>query len=304
MNKIKYSVIIPAYNAEGTLRRCLDSLLAQNRADAEILLISDGSTDGTETIAEGYADQIRFFRQPHAGVSAARNLGLSQAAGEYVTFVDSDDFVSADYFSALDREPDCEFLAFGAGDCPGEAPIRQLLATRKIMSSCTKRFRRSFLEEKQLRFQEGLQVGEDFCFCMACALGAERIAVSGADIYIADCSKKHSLSRGYRPHLDETMVRVYDHIAGLEGAANYADILDYLYIKQAVSCIGEEYKLGTPTYGRVREICERFRTPLGKPTDFLHQSIRWLLGHGCVVIWLAAYLLKGRKFAKCRKRKC
>lgn len=304
MNEIKYSVIIPAYNAERTLRRCLDSLLAQNRQDAEILLISDGSTDGTETIAESYADQIRFFRQPHAGVSEARNFGLELAVGEYVTFVDSDDYVTPDYFAALDREPDCNFLVFGAGDCAGEEPLGKLLATRKIMSPCTKRIRRCLLEEHALWFPEGLQVGEDFCFCTACALKAETIGVSAADIYRADISDEKSLSRRYRLGLDETMAYAFTHVAALEGAEDYADILDYLYVKQAVACIAEEYKQGTPAYVRVREICERFRTPLGKPTGFLHQSIRWLLGHSCVAIWFAAYLLKGRKFEKCRKRKC
>lgn len=299
---MKYSVIIPAYNAERTLCRCLDSLLAQNRRDAEILLISDGSTDGTDTIGEHYGNRIRFFRQPHAGVSAARNLGLRRAEGEYVTFVDSDDFVSKDYFAALDQEPDCDFLVFGAGDCAGEAPLRKLLTTRKIMSPCTKRLRRRFLEENALKFREGQQVGEDFCFCMACALAADRVAVSAADIYRADLSDANSLSRRYRPGLDTTMADAFAFVAALEGAVEYADLLDFLYVKQAVACIAEEYKVGTPAYGRVREICGRFREPIGKPTGLLHKSIRCLLNRSCLLTWLGAYLVKGRKFEICRRR--
>ena len=303
MRKIQYSVIIPAYNAERTLRRCLDSLLAQARQDVEILLISDGSTDGTDAIAASYADKIRFFRQPHAGVSAARNLGIHQAAGEYVTFVDSDDFVSEGYFAALDREPDCDFLVFGTGDCMGDDPIRPLLTTRKIMSACTKRIRRSFLEETGLRFREGQQVGEDFCFCAACALAAEGVLVSATDIYRADISDENSLSRRYRPGLDVAMAEAFAFVATLEGAAEYADILDFLYVKQAVACIAEEYKQGTPSLRRVREICGRFRKPIGKPTGFLHGCIRWCLTHSCLLTWLGAYLLKGWEFERCRKRK-
>lgn len=304
MKEIKYSVIIPAYNAEKTLRRCLESLLAQNRTDVEILLISDGSTDGTDAIAQSHGEKIRFFRQNHAGVSAARNLGLQLAAGTYVTFVDSDDFVSADYFSALDPEPDCDLLVFGAGDCAGGDPLRKLLATRKIMPPWNKRIRRGFIEEKQLRFVEGLETGEDFCFCMTCALAAETIAVSAADIYRADISNEKSLSRRYRPGLDKTMVWVFSYIAALDGAAAYGDILDSLYVKQAVSCIAEEYKQGTPSRCRVREICGRFHAPIGKPTGLLHRGIRWLLAHSCLLTWLGAYLLKGREFEKCRKQKC
>lgn len=304
MNPIRYSVIIPAYNAEKTLPRCLDSLLAQARQDVEILLISDGSTDKTDAIAAGYAGKIRFFRQPHAGVSAARNLGIRRAAGEYVTFVDSDDFVSGDYFAALDREPDCDFLAFGAGDCAGADPIGRLLATRKIMSACTKRIRRSFLAETGLVFRQGQQVGEDFCFCTACALAADRVLVSPAEIYRADLTNAESLSRRYRPGLDQTMAEAFAFAAALDGAAEYADLLDYLYVKQAAACIAEEYKQKTPSFVRVREICGKFRPPIGNVTGLRHRCIRWLLDHSCLLTWAGAYLLKGREFEQCRKRKC
>lgn len=296
-----YSVIIPAWNAEATLKRCLDSLLAQNRTDMEILLISDGSIDGTDAIGAAYGDAIRFFRQPHAGVSAARNLGLTQARGTYVTFVDSDDFVTADYFAALDAAPDCDFLVFGT-DCPGGDKLGQLLRSRKIMSPCNKRIRRSLIEAQGLGFIEGLQTGEDFCFCFACALAAESIAVIPADVYRTDISNLNSLSRGYRPHLDETMAAVFSHVARLNGAERYADILEELHLRQALGCLAEEWKRGQPSKQRVEEICDRFRSPIGRADGYvwvlrllLWWRWNWLLG------WLA-YLGKGRKFAKWRKK--
>ena len=301
MNQNKYSVIIPACNAEKTIRRCLDSLLEQGRQDVEILLVSDGSTDGTDAIALEYGHKIRFFRQPHSGVSAARNVGLCHARGTYVTFVDSDDFVTADYFAVLDQAPDCDFLAFGAGDCTATDPLGKLIATRKIMSPCTKRLRRSFLEAHSLRFPEGLQVGEDFSFCMACAMKADRVEVSAGDIYRADISNPNSLSRRYRPDLDATMARVFAQIAGLEGAEIYGDLLDFLYVKQAVACIAEEYKQVPPSRQRVAEICDRFREPIGSTGGLMHYSLRWLLAHGRGVLWLGAYLGKGWRFKKCRK---
>ena len=81
------SIIIPAYNAEKTICRCLESALDQ---EAEIILADDGSTDATLRLAEKYADRIRILQLPHGGVSAARNAGLDAARGEWVMFLDSD----------------------------------------------------------------------------------------------------------------------------------------------------------------------------------------------------------------------
>ena len=89
------SVVVPAYNRELTLPRTLDSVLAQTYADFEVLVVDDGSADGTAAVAEAYAGRdgrVRLLRQPrNAGVSAARNRGLREARGEFVAFLDSDD---------------------------------------------------------------------------------------------------------------------------------------------------------------------------------------------------------------------
>ena len=101
---MRYSVIIPVYNAEATLSRCLDSLVSQQFFDYELLLINDGSADGSDAICREYAaayPKIRYFTKENGGVSSARNLGLSQAHGEYVLFVDSDDYVAKDYFAVI-----------------------------------------------------------------------------------------------------------------------------------------------------------------------------------------------------------
>ena len=101
-----YSVIIPAYNAARTLPRCLNSLCPQLRDDVELLLIDDGSTDDTGAVCQSYAErhpQIRIFSKENGGVSSARNVGLENARGEYILFVDADDAVREDYFSVLDE---------------------------------------------------------------------------------------------------------------------------------------------------------------------------------------------------------
>ena len=98
------SVIIPAYNAAGTIKHCLNSLLDQDFADYEIIVIDDGSNDSTGDICKNYMQEqqnIRYIRQENAGPSAARNNGTQNAKGEYITFVDSDDYVGKHYLSKL-----------------------------------------------------------------------------------------------------------------------------------------------------------------------------------------------------------
>ena len=88
----KVSIIVPVYNAAGTLRRCIDSVLKQDYANFELLLVDDGSRDESPAICDGYAGQdgrIRVLHKENAGVSAARNAGIDAARGEYLTFADS-----------------------------------------------------------------------------------------------------------------------------------------------------------------------------------------------------------------------
>ena len=96
MSNPKISVIIPVYNAESTLRRCVDSVLAQTFTDFECLLINDGSKDRSGAICDEYAardSRIRAFHKENGGPSAARNFGLNQAIGQYVIFQDADDYL-------------------------------------------------------------------------------------------------------------------------------------------------------------------------------------------------------------------
>jgi len=93
----KYSIIVPAFNAEQYIRPCVDSILNQICIDWELLLIDDGSTDNTPFLIDEYASndvRVHSFHKPNGGVSSARNMGLEKANGEYIVFVDADDTIS------------------------------------------------------------------------------------------------------------------------------------------------------------------------------------------------------------------
>lgn len=93
MNKL-VSIIVPVYNVEKYLERCIESLLNQTYKNIEILLIDDGSTDCSGAICDKYSKQVRVFHQANRGVSAARNIGLKYMQGDFVCFVDPDDYIS------------------------------------------------------------------------------------------------------------------------------------------------------------------------------------------------------------------
>ena len=106
----KVSIIVPVYKAEKYINRCVDSIIAQTFTDRELLLIDDGSPDKSGEICDGYArrdKRIRVFHKKNGGVSSARNLGLDNVRGEYVTFVDADDCIYSGAVGALITNMEC-----------------------------------------------------------------------------------------------------------------------------------------------------------------------------------------------------
>ena len=119
MRKIKFSVIIPAYNTSSCIERCLKSIFDQDFKNLEIIVIDDGSTDDLDRrikdLRQSYKNFIRFYRTKHKGVSNARNLGLRKSRGEYIVFVDSDDYLNFNVFSYInnfEEEVDCFIMQF------------------------------------------------------------------------------------------------------------------------------------------------------------------------------------------------
>lgn len=104
MNNIKVSVIVPVYNVEKFLRRCIDSIISQTYKNLEIILVDDGSTDNSSSICDEYSiidKRIKVIHKPNGGLSSARNIGLDEASGEFISFVDSDDYLESDMYEEM-----------------------------------------------------------------------------------------------------------------------------------------------------------------------------------------------------------
>lgn len=341
MKQIKYSVIIPVYNAQKTLKRCLDSLLCQKRKDVEIILINDESTDGSWNIIEEYRrgfSNIKALTQGNAGVSVARNRGLDEAEGTYITFVDSDDYVSEDYFRVMDEAgemEDSDLIVFAkdiAEQRTDEKDVYQklcvsetlsekrqeLLKSRIIIEPSFKRFKRKIIEENSFRFIEGMYVGEDFNFCFAYMLASETIDIYYKKIYIFDISDLGSLSRKCRPDLEKQLkweIREAARTVRESGLTNKEKealliILDYFMARNVFSCIAETFKNQAPSYWKNRKnyqkICVAFNDRVCSSNQYCsktHLILRKLLAGKCVFpVYIVTKVVKGKAFGKYRKK--
>lgn len=145
------SIIVPIYNAERYLEACLASLLSQSEKELQILLVDDGSTDGSLAIAKDYAAKdarIQVYHQSNAGQSAARNIGLQHAKGEFIAFVDADDAIEPDWCKKhLAAIEGVDYVQSGFQD---KRPLHRYQFT----SPCMRLYRRKAIEG--LRFIEGM----------------------------------------------------------------------------------------------------------------------------------------------------
>ena len=183
----KVSIIIPIFNAEKTLGYCINSLIEQTYQNLEVLLINDGSEDGSHSLCNAFSDndsRIKVMTQTNAGPAAARNLGLQIASGEYIFFVDADDYVEKQYcesmVNALEDEADlvvCGYLEHSnLGDCNFTKPLRKFTVSEYSLELSkhpmdfyygvlfNKIYKARVIRENGIGFQNKIRLGEDFLF--------------------------------------------------------------------------------------------------------------------------------------------
>ena len=203
MKRTKISIVIPVYNVEKFIVQCIESILAQTFTDWELILVDDGSLDASASICDDYAcrdKRIRVIHKKNGGVSSARNVGLDNASGEYVCFIDSDDWVDPSYLADFKMDYyDADVYISGARyDTYGKTySYKQYESVYcsdvKVMSECFvhqklmdngypwgKLFRTNILISNGLRFDERLSFNEDHIFVFEFFLLAKSMYVSGS----------------------------------------------------------------------------------------------------------------------------
>ena len=196
------SVIIPAYNAARTIRRCIQSVLDQTYTEWEMIIVDDGSKDDTLDICQSYADsRIRVLHEENGGVSSARNHGLKFAQGDYIAFIDSDDFIEIDYLQHLSQGLGYDIVISGYcyENTPESSSFRLKLANREAVGCELSKlinadqlcypwgrlFKRSIIETYHIRFDEAMRFAEDnvFNWEYLCHINSLRIDTTQKDYH-------------------------------------------------------------------------------------------------------------------------
>lgn len=214
----KISVIVPVYNAAKHLDKCLDSILAQTYCNYELILIDDGSTDSSFSICSQYlnkSSKIKLYHKENGGVSSARNWGIDKAEGEWLTFVDSDDWVGPYYLenlvSHVSNGIDLVFSYAVLVDA-NDTPVKEIFPARILSlgnmeiafaenafhghtSPWSKLYNRNLLNKINLRYNETMNIGEDLLFLYTYILHCRKIFISSDTDYYYKFEVEGSLTK-------------------------------------------------------------------------------------------------------------
>lgn len=186
---MKISIIIPVYNAEKYLSRCIESVLKCKNKNIEVILVNDGSNDCSKEICELYVKKdkrVNLINQINQGVSVARNSGIKRATGNYIMFLDADDYLVDDYFEIISKEitKDYDFIGFSdysvnkgeisRDDYPNidiysenMNTICQMLMGTHLLHTCWgKLYKRELVIEEKVKFPKSVKIGEDYLFVL------------------------------------------------------------------------------------------------------------------------------------------
>lgn len=269
-----FSVILPVYNVQAYLKRCVRSILNQEFTDYEIILVDDGSTDGSGELCDTLAAEhtcIRVIHQENGGLAAARNTGMDGAQGQYIWFVDSDDWVETNalqrlYEAASEQKPDIvkfnyirvekERASVISNVSAGMYQSKRLdalrdaafyAAGRYVLSACTHIYRRDFLSQNGFRFvSERIVASEDYLFNLETLAVANSICVIADTLYYYE-QRMGSLTQRYKENLPQRYERLYmdlrDSYAGLGVLEDYESRISAFYIWHLLrgTCIPNEY---------------------------------------------------------------
>ncbi len=214
------SVIVPVYNAEKTIGRCIESLRKQTLDDIQIVLVNDGSSDRTAEMCRQYAEKdkkIKYIEKENGGVSMARNCGIQEADGEYIAFVDADDYIAPDMYAYMLKqmkaaEADCVICSYqeirenGKKDIiynpflsydPREIAeyVAQNFNQGSISSPWNKLFLKKYITSS---FEKGISLGEDLLFNLCYFQNIKSLLVLEKPLYYYVRTGENSLTSSYR----------------------------------------------------------------------------------------------------------
>ena len=279
------SIIVPIYNVENYLRQCLDSILNQTYQNFECLLINDGSPDNSADICREYAvkdSRFKYFEKGNGGVSSARNLGIEHSKGEYITFIDSDDWVDSDYLEVLyttlleegadiavstykkfNIKDNCfYFHIFQRGYDKKTFTGQELIDNLQVLSSFDHSYSSTWgklvksVRVETIRFNEETTLGEDMEFWYKLFLISDKVVYINKDAYIyrtSDDAYKHFELEKIRSDIQQRLDFIVFLVArGMSVTSYVDDLVNYLHFLETK--LKEEGEYSNKTVRWLKEI--------------------------------------------------
>lgn len=284
MDDVLLSVIIPVFNAEKYIRKCIDSILMQRKIPLEIILIDDGSTDNSLEICYEYAQKdqrVKVFHKKNGGVSSARNIGLDSSHGHWISFVDADDYVSEDFYDDIMEYPKADVIQKSYMEIPPSKSVRltsKELVTSNEIETYFARKRTNALWDKlikrdiigDLRFDTQISIGEDFMFFLALIHKVRRY-------YFSDIGQYY-----YVKNINSAMEKVKDPAIRLNVLfENIGNIIKYSFNRSlGISIIAQTYipmifamssYLSKEQITKLYLICKRIKWKDLRYVSFMHK---------------------------------
>ena len=255
----KFSIVVPINNCERYIKRCLDSIKMQTYTNIEVILIDDGSNDNSGKICDEYMkNDSRFIvhHQTNGGVSTARNKGIDFASGDYLMFVDSDDWISKETIELLNKkieENNSDVLIFQRSSCKQEnqkavindrknisKKLKQLIITEKINPPFCKLYRTDIIKGNNIRFKKDIPIAEDLLFNVTYFSKINSMEITDERYYFYNTDNQSSLSRRYNPQKYEQLMQIDDKLQEIiksVGELKLYNVIKYIRIKNIFSCI-------------------------------------------------------------------
>ena len=252
---MKVSVIVPVYNCAQYLDRCITSLMNQKLSDFEVLLIDDGSTDNSGSMIDDFAKKfsnVRTFHKQNGGVASARNVGLLNASGDFITFVDSDDYVSSEYLSTMYycyEKSNADLVVSNiqiGNDCTTKEKtgiytkietMRKLYTRKSFMGYLVNKFfKRSIITEKKISFDERSHFCEDLLFCTEYCLNIHKSFYIDKILYHY-CLNEGSVTKSAFTEKRFSVLETYKKILSLTAELNDPEVYKRANANYYIHCI-------------------------------------------------------------------
>lgn len=264
MNLPLISVIVPVYNVQQYLEKCVDSLRGQSFKNIEIILINDGSTDGSGALCDALAEKdtrIRVLHQKNQGVSETRNNGIRCANGEYIVFVDSDDTVDDQYVQTLYQEiaeQDFDFVICGYRMCypkhskdvhvesdlcvcgvsQNEKTITQIYNQKLLNSPWNKIYKKKLISQY---FDSSLAMGEDLVFNLQYLKSVKKMKVISKVLYHY-IIRTNSAVTTYKPNRMSNIIKVNNHVLDFYASVFGTDSCEAMIVSKCLKEIDAVYR--------------------------------------------------------------